>query len=208
MPPTAFLLSIAGLGISLAGFSGLVAALRRGTQWKPLDVYRLRQIPEMGLATSMLAMASFALGETIGSAPAVIRYATVVAAAFTLSHVVVLSVRARRMGIRLTSTNFWTAGILDIALIAVAGVSLWQASAASYEWLLILFLARPRRSWQRQRAGCSGFAAPGRDPRIRTPLAPGLYITMANQFRDTACRLLRIGQMSEAKARCGGPVPG
>ncbi len=147
MPPTAFLLSIAGLGISLAGFSGLVAALRRGTQWKPLDVYRLRQIPEMGLATSMLAIASFALGETIGSAPAAIRYATVVAAAFTVFHVVVLSVRARRMGIRLTSTNFWAAG-----------------------------------SWQRQRAGCSGFAAPGRDPRIRTPLAPGLYITMANQF--------------------------
>jgi hypothetical protein len=47
------------------------------------------------------------------------------------------------MGIRLTSTNFWTAGILDIALIAIAGVSLWQASAASYEWLLILFLAGP-----------------------------------------------------------------
>lgn len=51
IPADGFLLSISGLGVSLAGFSGLVAAFRRGAQWKPLDSYRLRQIPEMGLAT-------------------------------------------------------------------------------------------------------------------------------------------------------------
>jgi hypothetical protein len=38
MPTIRFLPSIAGLGVSLTGFSGLVAAIRRGTQWKQLDL--------------------------------------------------------------------------------------------------------------------------------------------------------------------------
>ena len=53
LPPLPYLLSVAGLGMTLAGFSGLVAAFRRGGVWKPIDAYRLRQIPEMALAANV-----------------------------------------------------------------------------------------------------------------------------------------------------------
>ena len=37
MIPTGFLFSIAGLGVTLAGFSGLVGAFRRGSALKAMD---------------------------------------------------------------------------------------------------------------------------------------------------------------------------
>ena len=48
IPESGFLLSITGLGVMLAGFSGLVGAFRGGTTLKPMDAYRLRQIPDVG----------------------------------------------------------------------------------------------------------------------------------------------------------------
>jgi hypothetical protein len=142
MPSLTFLLSIAGLGVSLTGFAGLVAALRRGAQWKPLDVYRLRQIPEMGLATTILALSSVPLSETVGSSATAIRVASAAGFAFALIHSIALLLRARTMRLKLTGTNWWAAAALDASIYVVAGVSIWIASAVAYEWLLILLLSR------------------------------------------------------------------
>jgi hypothetical protein len=76
IPSTAFLLSVAGLGVSLAGFSGLVAAFRRGATWQKIDAYRLRQIPEMGLAASVLALLTIPLADTVHDASATIHIAS------------------------------------------------------------------------------------------------------------------------------------
>ena len=48
IPESGLLLSITGLGVMLAGFSGLVGAFRGSTTLKPMDAYRLRQIPDVG----------------------------------------------------------------------------------------------------------------------------------------------------------------
>jgi hypothetical protein len=51
---------VAALSVTLAGFAGMVAAFRRGSELMPIDIYRLRQIAEFGLARPMPAI-SFVL---------------------------------------------------------------------------------------------------------------------------------------------------
>jgi len=46
IPQLSFLFSIAGLSVTLSGFSGLVAAFRRSDNLRRVDAYRLRQIPD------------------------------------------------------------------------------------------------------------------------------------------------------------------
>ena len=127
----------------MAGFSGLVATFRRGGPWKPIDSFRLREIPEMGLATTVLALAAIPLADSTASAQLAIRYASALAVAFTLFHIVVLLVRSRGMRIKLSSANFWSGAIIDLGVVAVGVVSIIAGSAAAYEWFLILLLARP-----------------------------------------------------------------
>ena len=142
MVPAAFLLSIAGLGVSLAGFSGLVAALRRGSKWRPLDVYRLRQIPEMGLATSALSLATLPVAEIVGSAAPTVRCLSAVGLVFVTSHIILLVFRTRGMGLRLSAVNYVSAGLIDLATIAAAVATIVFTNSAGYEALLILLLGR------------------------------------------------------------------
>jgi hypothetical protein len=55
LPPAGLLFAVAGLGLTLAGFSGLVTAFHRGAVLQPTDAFRRRQIPEMGLFATLLA---------------------------------------------------------------------------------------------------------------------------------------------------------
>ena len=143
IPLTTDLIAIAGLGVALAGFSGLVAAFRQSGQWKPLDSYRLLQIPEMGLSTALLALATIPLAETVGSGHAAIQWASGAALAFTMVHVLVLIVRARRMGIDLSRWGVIGAAVIDIATLGAAAVGLALGALPVYQWLLLLLLARP-----------------------------------------------------------------
>ena len=143
MPQLAFLLSIVGLSVSLAGFSGLVAAFRHGVPLQPIDAYRLRQIPEMALATGFIALVTLALADTVRDVPSAIRIAGGAGLLFTISHIVVLIRRSRTMNMRLNATTWVVAAVIDIAVI-VAGVdAVIAATAGAYEWLLALMIARP-----------------------------------------------------------------
>ena len=50
-----FFLGVAALNVTLAGFSGLVAAFRRADQLKTFDVFHLRGLAETGLANALIA---------------------------------------------------------------------------------------------------------------------------------------------------------
>lgn len=143
IPPTPFLLSVAGLGVSLAGFSGLVAAFRRGATWQKVDSYRLRQIPEMGLAASLLAIATFPLADTVHDATTVLRIAAGAGLAFSFLHMLTLALRVRRMEIHLSRTRWILVVIIDLVVVIVGGLAVAFATAPAYEWLLVLMLARP-----------------------------------------------------------------
>ena len=142
VPPTPFLVSIASLGVTLAGFSGLVSAFRRGIAWKPIDAYRLRQIPEMGLATAVVALATLPLADTAGAGIA-LRIASGGALVFTIGHGVILIWRS--VGRRIKQSRValaWAAGI-DLLVLATALVSIGLGTTAAYEWLLVVLVGRP-----------------------------------------------------------------
>jgi len=143
MPAQGFLLSIAGLSVSLAGFSGLVAAFRRGGEWKPIDSYRLRQIPEMGLPIAVLTLFAIPLFDTTGSASTTLRTVASLAVAYTVFHIFALIFRARGMGLNVSAANFWAAGIIDLGALAAGAVAIAAGTAATFEWLLVLLVARP-----------------------------------------------------------------
>ena len=143
IPPLAVLLSAAGLGVSLAGFSGLVAAFRRGATWQKVDSYRLRQIPEMGLAASLLALATIALADTVRDPATALRIAAGAGLSFSILHMLALTLRVRRMEIHLTRPRWILVAIIDLVVIITGALALGFATQAAYEWLLVVMLARP-----------------------------------------------------------------
>jgi hypothetical protein len=119
LPQAPFLFSIAGLSVTLVGFSGLVAALRRDSPRTALDAYRLRQIPEMALAAALIALITLPLADVAGSATTAIRIASGLALVFTIAHTGVLYRRVRSRGIPLRGANWIIAGSIDTALVVV-----------------------------------------------------------------------------------------
>ena len=56
MPGQPFLLTLAGLALSVAGFAGLMAAFRREAQWSATDLWRLRGIVRLSFLLMFLAL--------------------------------------------------------------------------------------------------------------------------------------------------------
>ena len=143
MPSLAFLLSVAGLALSLAGFSGLVAAFRRGAPLQPIDAFRLRELPEMALATTFLAVMTLPLADAIGNARVALQVASGLAMLFTLGHVFRLLGRVRELGISQTTGRQTLVTVVNMLILFSGAISLAVGSAPAYEWLLVFMLARP-----------------------------------------------------------------
>jgi hypothetical protein len=143
IPPLPVLLSVAGLGVSLAGFSGLVAAFRRGATWQKVDSYRLRQIPEMGLAASVLALLTIPLAESLRDDATTIRILGAAALLFSAFHIGALTRRIRRLEIHLTPPRWVTVVVIDLVVLLTCIAAIALATTAAYEWLLVVMLARP-----------------------------------------------------------------
>ena len=143
MPQPAFLFSIAGLSVTLVGFSGLVAALRRDQPRTPLVTYRLRQIPEMALASALVALITLPLIDATHDSTVALRIACVVALTFTVAHMLILYRRIRTQVGHYRGVNWVIAITVDLGLLAVGMVALVTATAAAFEWLLVFMVARP-----------------------------------------------------------------
>ena len=143
MPPLPFLLAVAGLGVSLSGFSGLISAFKRGSSLGPMDAYRLRQIPEMALAAGFVAVILVPLSATFPDPSTAIRIAGGLGLAFTPFHAVLLIIRMRAMRRPITLATWVVAMVIDIAVLAAGVVTVVGGSAAAFEWLLALMIARP-----------------------------------------------------------------
>ncbi|MFI5281949.1 MAG: hypothetical protein ACHQ0J_02325 [Candidatus Dormibacterales bacterium] len=143
IPQLGFLFSIAGLSVTLAGFSGLVSAFRRGDQLRPVDAYRLRQIPEMGLATALLVLVTIPLADTTGSGTIAIRIEGGLALVFTVLHILALSARGRRNKFRQPTGGKVAAGVIRLAIGVTTGACIALGASSAYEWLVVFLLARP-----------------------------------------------------------------
>ena len=140
-----FFLTIAGLGMSFAGFAGLMNALRRrGETWEPMELYQLRIIVAYAVTTLFAALLVIPFVELFGQ-PAGIQWLSalvlVVSAALALgnmrsdlagAHGTVLSTR-----IRVTFTTITVVGLIALIGTAITG------APALYRLALILLLAMP-----------------------------------------------------------------
>ena len=63
---------IAAIGMSLAGFAGLIAALlKRGEVWRPGDLFLLRQVVSYGFAAVLFALSPVPLAGLLGTERAI-----------------------------------------------------------------------------------------------------------------------------------------
>jgi hypothetical protein len=143
LPPTTFLFSIAGISVTLVGFSGLIAALRRESERSAIVVYRQRQIPEMALASALIALIALPLYDSTVSANLTIRILAGFAFVFTAFHVTFLIRRVRRQPFRLNRVTWVAATLIDLSVFGAAIAALVLGNAASFEWLLVALVARP-----------------------------------------------------------------
>ena len=143
MPAPAFLFSIAGLSVTLVGFSGLVAALRRDLPRTALQGYRVRQIPEMALISALVALITLPLADSTSDDAVAIRIASTVALALSLGHILLLLQRVRSTKLAISWEDWVAASIVDTVLLVLAIVALVTASVGSFEWLMVVLIARP-----------------------------------------------------------------
>src|SRR5262245_36668386 len=141
MPPSAFLYSIAGLSISLSGFAGLVVSFRRGGQWTAFDTYQARQMPEIGLATALVAIMTLPLVDLLGSASA-LRVLAWVAVAVTLLHNLTLFLRRRQGHIKRGVPVVFMDSFVAIAALTAGVFTIVLGTVVAFEWLLAFMFAR------------------------------------------------------------------
>jgi hypothetical protein len=143
IPEAPFVFSIAALSVTLAGFAGLVAAFRRGADWKPIDVFRLREIAEFGLGNALLALLLIPLSTTTGDLASALRACGALGVLFVLGGTVLLMRRQRRLGVPGERGWYWLAAVTDLAAIGAGLATLLTGSVGFFEWELLALLSRP-----------------------------------------------------------------
>jgi hypothetical protein len=144
IPEAPFLFAIAGLSASLAGLAGLVAALRRGADLRPVDAFRLREIVEFAFANMLAAVGIVPLAALLpGGIGDAIRIASTLALIFALGSSAVLVRRIRGDGIAFTRAWQVAAAAVVAAIVFASIAAIVAATMPVYQVLLVLMLARP-----------------------------------------------------------------
>ena len=138
-----FFLGVAALNVTLAGFSGLVAAFHRGDRLKTFDVFHLRGLAETGLANALIALITIPVATASGDLGTATRVVGTVVFAYIVVQIAVFALRQRRMSIRVAPPYAIGAIAIDIAVIAFAVVTIVIQAVSAYEALTVLLLARP-----------------------------------------------------------------
>ena len=143
IPEAPFLFSIAGLSASLAGLAGLVVGLRRGTDMRPLDMFRLREIVAFSFANVLFAISIVPASVVAGSSEPAIRVAALTSLIYAIVSGLYLARSTRLEGIPWTLG--WLAGVIMLngGVLAIGLVAAFTGSIGWYEALLVIMLARP-----------------------------------------------------------------
>ena len=135
-----FFLSLAGLGLSVAGFAGLVSAFRRRDEgWTRTELWRLRTIARLSFTLVFLALLPFPLFALSGDEVLVIRLMSALVVLLYVGDIV-----APRFDRDNWSSRSWLASALvDAAFALVSLVNLFVAQTGLLELALILRLLHP-----------------------------------------------------------------
>ena len=98
-----FFLGVAALNVTLAGFSGLVAAFHRGDRLKTFDVFHLRGLAETGLANALIALMTIPVATASGDLGTATRVGGAVILAYIAVQIAVFALRQRRMSVRVAA---------------------------------------------------------------------------------------------------------
>jgi hypothetical protein len=130
---------IAAIGMSLAGFAGLISALLRGPgEWRPFDVIAIRAQVSYGFATVLLALVPIPLAGIVG-ADAALRSAGIVLLIFSIGWGYIGSRDSRRAKLPLRRRLPFIA--ISPVQIAAAIWAVVDPRLAVYELALISLLA-------------------------------------------------------------------
>jgi hypothetical protein len=143
IPEAPFLFSVAALSATVAGLAGLVAALRRGSEMRPTDVFRLQEIVEFCFANIVIALSVVPLAQFLGGVEPAIRVMAAVVVAYGLVSMIVL--RRRQVRFQLGWSISWYIGViaLNLAILVLGVVTILNGELAAFEALLVVLLARP-----------------------------------------------------------------
>jgi hypothetical protein len=143
IPEAPFLFSIAALSASLGGLSGLVAGLRRGTDMRPVDLFRLREIVEFSFANVVLALSTVPLALLLGSVADAARVVSVAALLYVVLHLLVLIRRNRAFQVAYTRVASLAVVAVNLAAVVATVATVLTGSIGAFEALLIVLLGRP-----------------------------------------------------------------
>ena len=143
IPEAPFFTAVATVSMTLAGFSGLLIALRHGDQLRRIDMFHLRGIVETGLATALIALMTIAVATLVGDLSTATRPLAAGLIAFIGFQLTVFALRQRRTAIRVGRLQSVGAVVIDLATVVLAVVTIVVRAVGGYEALLLLLLARP-----------------------------------------------------------------
>ena len=139
IPEAPFLFSVAALSVTLAGFAGLVAAFRRGSEFMPIDLFRLRQIAEFGLGNALIALSAIPLSTTTGDGAVALRLCGAIGVLFVVGGAALLMRRRRRLGVSGRRGEDAVIVVIDFAAIAAGVATFVVGSVGFFEWELLFF---------------------------------------------------------------------
>ena len=113
--------------------------------FRPIDLYRLREIVEFAFANVLLALSLFPLLAVTGNPADALRLTAAVILVVVCIHVVVLVRRDRRHPLEVGSRTAWGLIAIESDLLIVVSVVavVLTSSFAWFEALLLVLLARP-----------------------------------------------------------------
>jgi hypothetical protein len=143
IPEAPFFTAAATVSMTLAGFSGLLIAFRRGDPLRSVDLFHLRGIAETGIANTLLALLTIAIATLIGDLQSATRTLAAIVLAFLGFQIAVFARRQRRLSVRTGLPHAVGAVAIDIAAVIFAVITIVVRAVGIYEVLLLLVLARP-----------------------------------------------------------------
>lgn len=140
---TPYFFSIAALSVSLAGFAGLIAAFRRGAEWRPMDLFRVREIIEFGFVNAILALLTVPLIATVHDVSRTASIVCALVAAYLLVTSILLVRRRESLDLPRTFGWYVPATLVTGAAFVLAVAGAVTAEPALLLWTLLAMLGRP-----------------------------------------------------------------
>lgn len=149
MQGEAFLLTVAQIGLALAGITSIIALLRHtGQEWLPQDILGMRTVLELSFATVFFALLPFPLQHTFIHENTVWKIASLILLLFFLSYISIFMYRVSMMKKGGAPPRRPIAIIVSavitffFVMIQLFNLLRWN-SVASYTWGLLWLLIAP-----------------------------------------------------------------